>query len=128
MTQLQHEVRLAQAYEGKGLRVIGINADTDVAKAKAAIDVLNIRWPMIHEPREDQSPEGAIKTLDIHTWPTLLLFDAERKLMAASPYLNMSSIMEDSEGNCYGIDSLDWTITRVLGPLQWVPIVSPVLP
>jgi len=128
MAGLQHEVRLARAYEDKGLRVIGINADKDVAKAKAAIDVLNIPWPMIYEPRNAESPAGATKTLGIHSWPTLLLFDGQRKLIAASPYLNMSSIMEDSEGNHYQIDSLDWTITRVLGPLDWVPIVTPVLP
>ena len=75
---------------------------------------LGISWPTVYEPRRGQAADGIVKMLGINRWPTLLLFDGERKLIAASPYLNMSTISEDSAGAAYGVDSLDWTLTKVL--------------
>ncbi len=126
MADLPHEVALARAYRDKGLKVIGINGDDDPEKAKMVHEVLRIDWPTIHAPKSDAKKAGILKTLGINSWPTVLLLDHNHKLVAASPDLNMTIVVEDADGDPYAIRSLDWMLTRQLGPLDWVPIVSPV--
>lgn len=126
MAALPHEASLARAYHDKGLRVIGVNGDEDPADARAVMDVLTIKWPTIHEPKDRQRSDGFVETLEIMSWPTVLLFDERRKLVVASPLTETTSIAEDASGSTYGIRAIDWILTRQLGPLRWVPFVSPV--
>jgi len=126
MGELPHEVALARAYKDKGLNVIGINGDEDPATAKMVHEVLRIDWPTIHAPKDDAKKAGILKTLGINEWPTVLLLDHNHKLVAASPDLNSTTITEDGDGDAYAIRALDWMLTRQLGPLDWVPVISPV--
>lgn len=126
MHDLPHEASLARFYKAKGLNVIGVNADDDPARARAVIDAFSIKWPTIYEPKEDQSADGIVKRLEIKTWPTLLLFDSNRKLVSASPDLRMLRKVKDSAENSYWMKSLDCTIIKLIGPLQGAPHISQV--
>jgi peroxiredoxin len=121
---LQHERRIAGAYSDRGLKVIGVNADEDIALAKTCIDLNYITWPMIHDPKEHQSNSGIVKSLGVTTWPTLLLFDGDRRLISATPDLRTTYSISDSLGNSYGVRGLDATLAKVLGQLNVQPHIS----
>jgi thiol-disulfide isomerase/thioredoxin len=127
MQALPHEAKLARAYRNKGLNVIGVNADDEPELARGAMRALGIDWPTIHEPNHHPPASGVVRSLGVKSWPTLLLFDKDRKLIAASPDLNLTKYTpEDAGGNLYAVRSLDWALTKLLGPLEWNLFISPV--
>lgn len=126
MADLPHEVRLAQAYKDAGLNVISVNADEDPELARSAIKALNISWPTIHDPESAKAPDGIVDKLGVKSWPTLLLFDRDRKLVSTSPELRTISVVEDSDKHAFAVRGLDITLTKVLGPLPYAPYISAV--
>lgn len=125
MEQLPHEIQLSRAYKKLGLNVIGVNADEDSTLAKAAASAFGMGWPTIYDPRGDESPAGIVKTLGITNWPTLLLFDADHKLIATSPHLTGVTLIDVGNGDMYSVRFLDLALTKILGPLPFAQFISP---
>lgn len=125
MAALPHEAKLTRQYLSKGLKVIGVNGDRDPKLAQRVIDGLRINWNTIHEPQGDEQADGFVKTLKIKSWPTVLLFDADRKLLMATPYLD-GTIVTTIGGNAFAVCNLDIALTKLLGPLEGVPFISAV--
>jgi thiol-disulfide isomerase/thioredoxin len=124
---LPHERDIAEAYDGNALKVIGVNGDEDITRAKICIDVFHLRWPMIHAPWSigSQTPDdGIIKKLGVRGWPTLLLFDSDRTLVAATSLLRTRYSLRDDLGNYYRVRGLDAALAKVLGPLHYSPYLS----
>jgi len=124
INDLPHERRIAGVYRDRGLKVIGVNADDDVTLAKTCIELLNLNWPTIHEPKDRQAEDGIVKRLAIWNWPTVLLFDENRKLIHATPSLRTSYSMRDAAGNSYGVRGIDAALARTLGQLNFQPKIS----
>ena len=121
---LPHERGIAGVYRDRGLKVIGVNADDDATLAKTCIDLHYLTWPMIHEPKDRLAEDGIVKRLAIWNWPTVLLFDENRKLIHATPSLRTRYSMRDAAGNSYSVRGIDAALARTLGPLNLLPKIS----
>jgi thiol-disulfide isomerase/thioredoxin len=60
------------AWNNRGARVIAISIDTDAKKAKAFVDEMNVKLPVMHD-----GPDGLARTLDIPSVPYTLLLDRD---------------------------------------------------
>jgi peroxiredoxin len=63
--------RLVEQMDGKAFSLIGIHADDNTEKAKAAFEKFEMKWPSFKDARE-----GPIsKTYNISGWPTIYVLD-----------------------------------------------------
>ena len=63
--------RLVEQMDGKPFVLLGIHADDDTEKAKAAAEKYQMTWPSFQDARE-----GPIsKTYNINSWPTIYVLD-----------------------------------------------------
>jgi len=63
--------RVVQQMDGKAFSLIGIHADDNPEKAKAAAEKFEMKWPSFADARE-----GPIsKTYNINSWPTIYVLD-----------------------------------------------------
>ncbi len=63
--------RLLEKMEGKPFVLLGIHADDDTEKAKAAAEEYEMNWPSFEDAR--QGPIS--KTYNINSWPTIYVLD-----------------------------------------------------
>lgn len=72
---MPHAQTLANRYAGRGLAVIGVNQDTDMAAAHQFLQRLDIRFQQLADPK------GAfMATNSIEALPTVLIFDRQGAL------------------------------------------------
>jgi len=65
--------RLVEQMEGKDFALVGIHADDDNEKAKAAAEKYEMTWPSFQDARE-----GPIsRTYNVHGWPTIYVLDGK---------------------------------------------------
>jgi thiol-disulfide isomerase/thioredoxin len=112
MRELPHEIELSQKYERAGLRVIGINADDNVAIAKEAAQDHHVPWLNVFEGPEKKISEA----LGIRQWPALLLLDSEGRVIMTSPGLRAISVETRADGTDRQIDGLEWVFRELLEP------------
>jgi thiol-disulfide isomerase/thioredoxin len=66
------------AWAKRGARVVAISIDTDAKKAKAFVDEMNLKLPVLHD-----GPDGLARTLDIPSVPYTLLLDRDGNVVGA---------------------------------------------
>jgi thiol-disulfide isomerase/thioredoxin len=109
MQELPHEVELAKAYEGAGLRVIGVNADQAAAVAKSAVQQYGVPWLNVFE-----GPEKAIsRQLGIRQWPTLILLGPDGKVVSGTMQLRASAVQVMPDGSTRTVKGLDWILDKL---------------
>ena len=74
--------RVAKKYRARGFRVVGVSLDQDRAATEAFLRAQKITWPVLYEPGGLDS--RLAKELGILTIPTLLLVDADGRLVQHS--------------------------------------------
>ena len=111
MSDLPHEIELANRFESKGLRVIGINADDNLDVAKVAIFEKAIPWRNFYEGKEH-----SISTqLKIASWPALFLLDKSGKIVETTDMLRRTSFRKMPDGTVQPFLRLDTSIDTILG-------------
>jgi len=72
MAMVADERKLVQHMAGKPFTLIGVNADTDMAKVRAAVEKEKITWPSFR----DGDASGPIATAwKVHSWPSVYVLD-----------------------------------------------------
>lgn len=80
-TRSTHEIAAVAAFaEKNGLKVIGINLDTDPEEMKRGMVKNAIKWPTIFEPGGLEAP--AALYWGVQTTPMMILYDKEGKVVA----------------------------------------------
>ena len=72
---MPHAQALSTKYAGRGLTVIGVNQDTDMAAAYQFLQRLDIRFQQLADPKGEFMASQQIEAL-----PTVLIFDRQGKL------------------------------------------------
>jgi thiol-disulfide isomerase/thioredoxin len=83
---------LYDKWHGKGLEVICLSFDDDVEAAKAALEALEIPWPMVFVPKDEKVRQLWIEALRVPPIPRVLLIDQRGTLRA-----DLSDLSEISE-------------------------------
>ncbi len=112
MTDLPHEVELANRYESAGLRVIGVNADEDLETAKRAVVDKSIPWLNLYEGKE----QSISNQLGITSWPVLFLLDSNGTVVATTDMLRRTSFVTMPDGAVQSVYRLDTFIAKLLEP------------
>ena len=73
MQRVPQERKLVERLAGKPFALLGVNADTDQAKLKAAVAREKITWRSIRD-----GEAGPIATAwNVHSWPTIYVLDSK---------------------------------------------------
>lgn len=110
MTDLPHEVELANRYESSGLRVLGVNADDDLETAKRAVVDKSIPWHNLYEGSE----KSISYQLAITSWPALFLLDCDGTVIADTDMLRRTSLATMPDGSVQSVYRLDTYIVKLL--------------
>ena len=73
-------VEAYKAYKAKGLEVVGVSLDTDMAAWKKAITDLNITWPQMSDLKGWQNAGAAL--YGVRSIPATVLINQEGKIVA----------------------------------------------
>lgn len=102
MKDLPHEIELWHEYHGQGLRVVAINADSDLDAARGAVEKYKIPFVSIAD-----GLDGPLqKQLGLNSWPSLFLISHDANIIQATPWMR-----NDIQG--LGSD----------GKLKWTPVL-----
>ncbi len=77
LSEIPELVALDKQYHSKGLRILGVNCDTEKVKATAAVAKLKIPWPNIHfeSSKDEQVPNPLMAKYEINGIPALFVID-----------------------------------------------------
>ena len=73
-------VEAYKTYKAKGLEVVGVSLDTDMAAWKKAITDLNITWPQMSDLKGWQNAGAAL--YGVRSIPATVLINQEGKIVA----------------------------------------------
>ncbi|MFT4540604.1 MAG: hypothetical protein ACI841_004944 [Planctomycetota bacterium] len=74
-----HERSLVEEMKDRPFALIGVNSDSSIEKAKAAIEKNNLNWRSFqNKPEGVETPIST--TWSIQGWPTIVILDADRKI------------------------------------------------
>jgi len=73
--------KATELYQKRGLRILGLNSDEKVEKARKFLEKNRVRWPQSVPQSTKEIVDGE---LDVKWYPTMILLDPQRKIVFVS--------------------------------------------